>query len=120
MRPSGIASPSCFSSPNCAGCLSPNTSPQGQLPPSSGLRWLRQADAAGGAPGGAGRRRRVCRARGGRGGWWKRPVDFPILKVVPYIGEESWQSILEDYSSLGYGYYDYLREESHAFISGSH
>ncbi len=32
------------------------------------------------APGGAGWRRRVARARGWCGGWWKRPCDFPILR----------------------------------------
>jgi len=43
-----------------------------------------------------------------------------VHKVVPYIGEERWQEILQDYSSLGYGYRDYLSEESHQFISGSY
>jgi SAM-dependent methyltransferase len=43
-----------------------------------------------------------------------------VYKVVPYIGEDRWQAILEDYSSKGYGYRDYIKQESHSFISGSY
>jgi SAM-dependent methyltransferase len=43
-----------------------------------------------------------------------------VHKVAPYIGEDRWQGILEDYSSKGYGYRDYTRQESHSFISGSY
>ncbi|OGW38622.1 MAG: hypothetical protein A2Y97_05775 [Nitrospirae bacterium RBG_13_39_12] len=43
-----------------------------------------------------------------------------VHKVAPYIGEDRWQEILKDYSSLGYGYRDYLKKESHQFISGSY
>lgn len=49
-------------------------------------------------------------------GRWSQHVH----KVNPYIGEDSWKEILKDYSSTGYGYRDYLKEESHSFISGSY
>lgn len=43
-----------------------------------------------------------------------------VHKVAPYIGENSWQGILSDYSAIGYGYRDYLKAESHQYISGSY
>ena len=43
-----------------------------------------------------------------------------VHKVAPYIGQDRWQGILDDFTSTGFGYRDYLREESHTFISGSY
>jgi SAM-dependent methyltransferase len=43
-----------------------------------------------------------------------------VHKVVPYITEDKWGGILEDYSSKGHGYRDYLQKDSHPFISGSY
>jgi len=43
-----------------------------------------------------------------------------VHKVAPYIDEHQWQGILEDYSTLGYGYRDYSKQESHSYISGSY
>ncbi len=43
-----------------------------------------------------------------------------VHKVAPYIREDRWKEILQDYSSTGYGYRDYYKEESHRFISGSY
>ncbi len=43
-----------------------------------------------------------------------------VHKAFPYIGEDRWLEIIKDYSSLGYGYRDYLKQKSHKFISGSY
>jgi cyclopropane fatty-acyl-phospholipid synthase-like methyltransferase len=43
-----------------------------------------------------------------------------VHQVAPYIKEDAWQGILNDYSSMGYGYRDYLREENHPFIQGAY
>jgi len=43
-----------------------------------------------------------------------------VHKVAPYIGEERWEGILAQYNSYGYGYSDYIQEESHEFISNSY
>ena len=43
-----------------------------------------------------------------------------VHKVAPFIGEDIWNEILKDYESLGYGYRDYLKENSHQYISGSY
>jgi SAM-dependent methyltransferase len=43
-----------------------------------------------------------------------------IQRLVPYIDEESWSKIMEEYESKGYGYHDYKREHTHNFISGSY
>ncbi len=46
-------------------------------------------------------------------GRWSESVH----KVAPYIAEDRWQSIVDQYNSHGYGYGDYRREESHEFIT---
>jgi SAM-dependent methyltransferase len=43
-----------------------------------------------------------------------------VHRVAPYIGQDRWREILEDYHSLGFGYRDYSKEESHSYISGSY
>jgi SAM-dependent methyltransferase len=43
-----------------------------------------------------------------------------VHKVAPYMGEERWQKILDQYHTNGYGYCDYIQEESHEYISGSY
>lgn len=49
-------------------------------------------------------------------GWW----SVHVHKIAPFIEEDGWNEILQDYHSLGYGYRDYLKEESHEYISGSY
>jgi 2-polyprenyl-3-methyl-5-hydroxy-6-metoxy-1,4-benzoquinol methylase len=49
-------------------------------------------------------------------GRWSQHVH----KVAPYIREDRWEEILQNYSSTGHGYRDYYKEESHQFISGSY
>lgn len=49
-------------------------------------------------------------------GRWSQSVH----KVAPFIAQERWEEILRDYSEQGYGYRDYSRSESHAFIAGSY
>lgn len=48
-------------------------------------------------------------------GRWARHVH----KVTPYIEEDRWERILDDYSAGGYGYHDYLLH-GHTYISGSY
>lgn len=43
-----------------------------------------------------------------------------VHKVAPYIGEDRWRGILDQYNNYGYGYSDYIQEESHEFISSSY
>lgn len=43
-----------------------------------------------------------------------------VHTVAPYIREDAWQEILNDYSSKGYGYSDYSRDENHPFVQGSY
>ncbi len=43
-----------------------------------------------------------------------------VHRVAPYIAEERWQKILKNYRSDGYGYHDYIKEESHEFIPESY
>lgn len=40
-----------------------------------------------------------------------------VHQVAPYTGEERWQKILAGYNSHGYGYDDYIQEESHEYIA---
>jgi SAM-dependent methyltransferase len=49
-------------------------------------------------------------------GRWSEHVN----KVAPYTSPERWQKILDRYYSHGYGYCDYIQEESHDFISGNY
>jgi len=49
-------------------------------------------------------------------GRWSKNVH----KVAPFIGEDIWNEILTDYNSVGYGYRDYLKKDSHCYISGSY
>lgn len=37
-------------------------------------------------------------------------------EICRYIGEDRWEKIMEEYRSSGYGYCDYIQEESHAYI----
>ena len=43
-----------------------------------------------------------------------------VHAVAPYIGNERWRTILQGFQSEGYGYADYLENESHEFIDGSY
>ena len=43
-----------------------------------------------------------------------------LHRLVPYIDEKSWKSIMDGYASIGYGYHDYNVGKSHDFISGSY
>jgi len=43
-----------------------------------------------------------------------------VHNVAPYIAENSWEEIIKDYNTKSHGYRDYLKEESHSFISGSY
>lgn len=43
-----------------------------------------------------------------------------VHKAAPYIREEAWQKITNEYCSSGYGYHDYLETESHSYINGSY
>jgi SAM-dependent methyltransferase len=43
-----------------------------------------------------------------------------VQSVAPYIGEDIWEGILKDYVSEGYGYHDYLKQDSHSYITGSY
>jgi SAM-dependent methyltransferase len=43
-----------------------------------------------------------------------------LQKLVPYIDDERWAKIIEDYDATGYGYEDYRKEQSHDFIQGSY
>jgi len=43
-----------------------------------------------------------------------------VHNYAPYINDEAWDEILEEYQYTGYGYRDYKQEESHSFISGSY
>jgi SAM-dependent methyltransferase len=49
-------------------------------------------------------------------GRWSQSVH----KTAPYIEEQQWQGILQDFAASGYGYRDYSQQESHAYISGSY
>lgn len=49
-------------------------------------------------------------------GRWSRYVH----QVHPYIREDSWQGILSEYSSTGYGYRDYSAAQNHPFIHGAY
>ncbi|MEP0201382.1 MAG: hypothetical protein ABJD70_04145 [Halioglobus sp.] len=43
-----------------------------------------------------------------------------VHETSPYIGEDRWQTILGQYNSCGHVYCNYIKEESHEFISGSY
>jgi SAM-dependent methyltransferase len=43
-----------------------------------------------------------------------------VHRVAPYIAEERWRKILDEYWASGYGYADYAAEESHDYIPGSY
>lgn len=43
-----------------------------------------------------------------------------VHKVVHYIGEDRWKKIVAGFSTEGYGYSDYVPDESHPYISGSY
>lgn len=43
-----------------------------------------------------------------------------VNKVYPYIGPERWVKVLEGYRASGYGYCDYVQEESHSFIESGY
>jgi len=43
-----------------------------------------------------------------------------VHDVAPYINDDTWEEILEEYRATGYGYRDYEQKESHSFISGSY
>ena len=43
-----------------------------------------------------------------------------VHRLHPYIAEQSWESVLREYRSTGYGYADYASSESHDYIAGSY
>ncbi len=42
-----------------------------------------------------------------------------VHKVAPYIIEDRWKEIVEDFAVQGYGYRDYPQSESHQFVGSS-
>ena len=43
-----------------------------------------------------------------------------VHTLYPYIGEDRWSKIMEEYRAHGHGYCDYVQAESHSFIAGSY
>ncbi len=49
------------------------------------------------------------------GRWCER-----VHQTSPYIGPERWQTVMEGYRSRGYGYADYVVEESSQYLPGNY
>jgi SAM-dependent methyltransferase len=49
-------------------------------------------------------------------GRWSECVN----KRAPYIGAERWEVVMEGYRSRGYGYSDYVQEESTQYVPGNY
>lgn len=43
-----------------------------------------------------------------------------VHKVAPYIRDNKWQEIVNEYRQTGHGFRDYYKEESHQYIVGSY
>jgi SAM-dependent methyltransferase len=43
-----------------------------------------------------------------------------VHKHAPYMAEERWQEVVQEFEATGYGYRDYAQSENHSYISGSY
>ncbi|MFC5743964.1 class I SAM-dependent methyltransferase [Dyella tabacisoli] len=49
-------------------------------------------------------------------GRWSEHVN----RRAPYLGADRWETVMEGYRTHGYGYSDYVQEESHDYVPGNY